>query len=226
MVTHTPDAPTEAVVQLTLGALLTASRGLKRSFDSMKQGRWLRVTGKDIRELSVGIIGVGRIGWGLANILQKIGCKHILLNDVIDLNFVPRNSVFEIASKHEIYRRSDVLTLHTPLTTKTQNLVMRDELRVMKPDVVILNFARGGIINEDDLLIFLQENPSASAYIDVFVEEPYSGPLLSVDNAFLSAHLGSMTSLSREQMESEAVQDALNILNGLPPKNPKTFSGN
>lgn len=111
--------------------------------------------------------------------------------------------------KETIYRTCDVITLHLPLTSKTKNLITADELRTFMPHAILINTARGGIVNETDLALCLGNRTLAGAAFDVFETEPYTGELCGKDNVILTCHLGSMTEDCRARMEIEATEEAI-----------------
>jgi D-3-phosphoglycerate dehydrogenase len=118
--------------------------------------------------------------------------------------------------KEQIYRESDLLTLHVPLTPATRNLITARELKLMKPGALLINTSRGGIVDEQALADALQGNRLAGAAVDVFQQEPYSGPLASIENCLLTCHMGSMSKDCRMRMEMEATEEALRFIKGEP----------
>ena len=120
----------------------------------------------------------------------------------------------EQAGLDVIYRGSDIVSPHVPMTAQTKNMVRREHLLLMKPDAVIVNTARGGIINEDDLADVLSAGHLSGAAVDVFCEEPYSGRLASIGRCLLTSHMGSMSIDCRTRMEIEATEEAIRYLTG------------
>ena len=115
-----------------------------------------------------------------------------------------------------IYREADVISLHVPLTMLTRNMISRRELEMMKPDAILINTARGGIVDERALYDVIREGHLAAVGIDTFEHEPYTGPLASVNQCLLTAHMGSMSKDCRAQMEIEATREAVCFLTGEP----------
>jgi len=211
-VSYTPDAPAPAVAELTIGMMLTLLRSVHVSNSQMHAGQWHRFFGRRLSNVTIGIIGAGRIGKGVIKHLQGFGNPHILVNDIEpDLQFGDEYEL-EWVSKEQIYQEADIISLHLPLTGKTKNMIHTEHLRMMKDDAIILNTARGGIINEDDLYDVLQTGHLSGAAIDVFDFEPYTGKLRDIERCLLTAHMGSMSVDCRTRMEVEATEEAVRFL--------------
>jgi D-3-phosphoglycerate dehydrogenase len=120
----------------------------------------------------------------------------------------------EWVDKEEIYRHADVISLHVPLTVQTKNMIRREHLLQMKPDAMLINTSRGGIINEHDLAEVLNAGHLSGASIDVFEQEPYHGELAQIDRCLLTSHMGSMSVDCRTRMEIEATEEAVRFLTG------------
>ena len=125
------------------------------------------------------------------------------------------NKEFNIkwTDKETIYQQADIITIHTPLTSQTKNMVKKEQLLCMKEDAIVINTARGGIINEQDLYDVMQENHLSGAAIDVFDFEPYDGKLSEIKRCILTAHMGSMSVDCRTRMEIEATEEIVRFLN-------------
>jgi len=215
-VSYTPDAPAPAVAELTIGMMLTLLRSVHVSNSQMHGGQWHRFFGRRLSNVTIGIIGAGRIGKGVIKHLQGFGNPHILVNDIEpDLQFGDEYEL-EWVSKGQIYREADIISLHLPLTGKTKNMIRTEHLRMMKEDAIILNTARGGIINEDDLYDVLQTEYLSGAAIDVFDFEPYTGKLRDIERCLLTAHMGSMSVDCRTRMEIEATEEVVRFLTRKP----------
>jgi len=212
-VSYTPDAPAPAVAELTIGLMLSLLRSVHISNAQMHRGEWQRHFGRRIPEVTIGIIGTGRIGGRVLRRLQAFGSPRILVNDIRpDKNIAP-DLKLEWVGKQEIYRQADLISLHVPLTKQTKNMISHDELMMMKLDAMIINTSRGGIINEADLGAVLNAGHLSGAAIDVFDQEPYSGDLYKIDRCLLTSHMGSMSIDCRTRMEIEATEEAVRFLN-------------
>jgi len=213
-VSYTPDAPAPAVAELTVGLMISLLRSVQLSNLKMHQGLWNRYFGRRISEITIGVIGLGRIGSRVLNHLSSFGCSRLLVNDIdVDLKF-DKSLNLERVSKEVIYKEADVITCHVPLTVKTKNMICREQLEMMKTDAIVINTARGGIVNESDLYEVMQAGHLSGAAIDVFEEEPYTGRLGQIDRCLLTSHMGSMSIDCRTRMEIEATEEAVRFLSG------------
>jgi len=213
-VSYTPDAPANAVSDLALGFMLALLRQTHVSNAKMHRGEWQRFLGRRLGEVTIGVIGLGRIGIGVLARLQGFGRPRILVNDIQEKKYIETAFNFEWAEKEELYRQADVITLHVPLTKQTKGMIGEKELRLMKPDAVVINTARGGIINENDLYQVMKDGHLSGAAIDVFEQEPYDGPLKEIERCYLTSHMGSMSADCRARMEIEATQEAIRFIKG------------
>lgn len=220
-VSYTPDAPSNAVSELTLGLILSLLRSIHLANSQMHAGHWERFFGRRIGSSVIGIIGFGRIGSQVASLLKSFSPSKILINDVLPLGtpLLEESTEIKIVSKEEIYRQSDVISLHLPLTNKTHNMITMREMLMMKSTAILVNTSRGGIINELDLQAALVKGVIGGAAIDVFEEEPYNGPLNQISNCLLTSHMGSMSQDCRERMEIEASEEVIRFAKGYPLAN-------
>jgi D-3-phosphoglycerate dehydrogenase len=213
-VSYTPDAPAPAVAELTIGLMLSLLRSVHVANLQLHGGQWHRHFGRRIPEVTIGIIGTGRIGTRVLRRIAAFGTPRVLVNDLKpDPKLVPELKL-EWVGKEDIYRNADVISLHLPLTEHTRNMIRREHLLSMKKDAVIINTSRGGIINEADLAAVLRDGHLSGAAIDVFEHEPYSGELAGIERALLTAHMGSMSVDCRTRMEIEATEEAVRFLTG------------
>lgn len=210
-VSYTPDAPAPAVAELTIGLMLTLLRSLHVSNNQLHEKKWQRIFGRRLEEVTIGLIGAGRIGSRVIEHLSGFGVKKILVNDL-----APQNKLSErfkniewISNKEEIYKNADLISLHLPLNHQTLNMIQTKELMMMKSDAVLINTSRGGIINEKDLYEVMKAGHLSAAGVDVFEQEPYTGNLSEIDRCFLTAHMGSMSIDCRTKMEIEATEEAV-----------------
>ena len=215
-ISYTPDAPAPAVAELSLSMILTLLRSVHVSNLQMHHGNWERIFGRRLTDVTVGIIGVGRIGTHLLRCMSGFGKINILANDIMPNNKLNRDFNLEWVTKDQIYKESDIISLHLPLTSLTRNMICREQLLQMKKGAFVINTSRGGIINEDDLHKAMEEGHLGGAAIDVFENEPYTGKLIEIDRCLLTAHMGSMSIDCRSQMEIEATEEAVRFLAGKP----------
>jgi len=214
-VCYTPDAPAPAVSELTLGLMFNLLRMIHISNTQLHNGVWERKFGRRMADITIGIIGAGRIG---GQVLEKISkafsSTKLLVNDINPNNDLSKHIKLEWSSKQKIYKEADIISIHTPLTAETNNMIQKQQLNSMKSDALIINTARGGIINENDLYDVLESGHLGGAAIDVFEIEPYDGKLANIERCILTAHLGSMSVDCRSQMEIEATQKAIDFISG------------
>lgn len=215
-VSYTPDAPAPAVAELTVGLMLSLLRFVHVANAQLHRGEWRRHFGRRIPEVTIGIIGVGRIGRRVLTRLSSFGTPRVLVNDIHpDTKLVPELKL-EWVDKDEIYRHADVISLHVPPTAHTKNMIRAENLALIKPDALLINTSRGGIINEQDLAAALNAGHLGGAAIDVFEHEPYTGPLANIERCLLTSHMGSMSIDCRTRMEIEATEEAVRFFTGKP----------
>jgi D-3-phosphoglycerate dehydrogenase / 2-oxoglutarate reductase len=222
LVTYTPDAPTNAVVELTILQILNMLRKIQQVHMSVSAYyKWNRYVGKELRDCIVGIIGCGRIGTGVIRVLNGFGVRKIFINDILPGKMFETVNVTPTTCK-DIYATCDIISLHIPLKDQFVNntdFVDYDNLICMKQDVRLLNMSRGGIINESALYMWLKDHKKACAAIDSFDTEPYEGKLRELGNAYLTPHLGSCTFTSRLDMELGAAEEVVRFINHIEPIN-------
>lgn len=214
LVSYTPDAPAPAVAELTVGLMLNLLRHIDTANSSMHRGEWHRYFGRRIGAITVGIIGVGRIGSRVLRHLSAFGSPRVLVNDLSPVQLELGSVRPECTDKETIYREADVISLHLPLTGDTKNMIRYEHLKAMKSDAIVINTSRGGIINEHDLARVLNEGHLSGAAVDVFEQEPYAGELGRLERCLLTSHMGSMSVDCRTRMEIEATEEAVRFLMG------------
>ncbi|MBI5630417.1 MAG: phosphoglycerate dehydrogenase [Elusimicrobia bacterium] len=206
---NTPEAPVQAVAELTVGLMLAVLRRVAEADRAVRAGQWKPLMGGLLGTRTVGVVGLGRIGSRVASLVAAFACPVLGFDPREDL---PRVSGLKRASLDEVIRRADVLTLHAPLLPETRRLMNRERIASMKRGSVLINASRGGLVDESALAAALEEGRLAGAGLDVFEEEPYAGPLRDIPSAVLTAHMGSAAGESRARMEREAAE---NLLRGL-----------
>lgn len=220
-VTFTPEAPADGAAELTVGQILNLLRKTHESDKSIREGAWNRYLGFLVREVKIGVLGIGRIGKRVVKLLgtfqpQLYGCDlkpDIEFGEAHELRWVP---------KEELFQECDLVTIHVPLNKKNYHLVAARELEVMRPGSFLVNLARGGIVDEASLCAALSSGRLSGAAIDVFEDEPYEGPLTRFDNVILTAHMGASAHHSRYLMELGAAEDCVRVLSGESPVSPVT----
>lgn len=202
IVVNTPDGNVMAAAELTVGLIFSIFRNIPQAHWACKHGdfRRNRFKGSELYEKTAGIIGLGRIGSLVATRLKACGMRVIAYDPYISDERFKKFGV-EKVSFETLIKESDLITVHTPKTEETYNMITKKEFGMMKKGVRIVNCARGGIINEIDLYNAIKEGIVAAAAIDVFDKEPnyeleyqeYKHPLLDLDNVIITPHLGAST---------------------------------
>ncbi|MDO6746297.1 phosphoglycerate dehydrogenase [Gilvimarinus sp. 1_MG-2023] len=208
-VAYTPDAPTIAVAELSVGLILDCCRKVTETNNNLKtQGVWRRHMGTLLNNRTVGLLGLGRIGKTLVHMLAGFNVNFIAHDHNADIAFSKLYNI-TLAPKVDVLKYSDIVSMHLPLTESTRDYITYDDLSLMQRHAILINTARGGIVNEEALYQALQSQKVAAAAVDVFYDEPYSGPLKELDNCILTCHMGASTTSSRVDMEIQAVQEAI-----------------
>ncbi|MGE3309539.1 MAG: NAD(P)-dependent oxidoreductase [Limisphaerales bacterium] len=207
LVSNTPDGPTEAVAELTLAALLCLARNLEPSNRALHAGEWPKTIGRSIAELSVLVIGFGRIGRNVAALLARMGARILVCDP-----FLPQNAStapFQRVTLHEGLAEADVVTLHA---SGDQPILGDDEFARARKGLIVLNSARGELVDEEALVRALGSGQVGKAWFDAFWREPYTGPLAAFPQVLMTPHCSTYTRRCRLSMESEAVRNLLRDL--------------
>ena len=214
VVMNTPGGNTVTTAEHALSLMMSLARNIPQATASLKAGKWekKKFEGVELFKKTLGIIGMGAIGTQLAKRAQGLGMTVLAYDPYLSAERAEQLGV-EVSDLDGIYRRSDFITVHTPLTDETRGLISNDTIAKMKDGVRIINCARGGIIKETDLYEALKSGKVAGAALDVFEKEPpENNPLLSLDNFICTPHLGAST---REAQENVAVAVAEQIVDYL-----------
>jgi len=209
VVRNTPDAVTDPVAELTLAGILSLLRHIGEMDRALRAGNWERKMGGLLRGRTVGIVGLGRIGRRLTELLKPFEVT-VLASDRAPDERVAAELGATYVELGELLERSDIVTLHVPGMARP--LIGADELARMQPHALLVNASRGGLVDEEALAAALREERLAGAYVDTFVDEPYSGPLAQFEQVLVTPHAGSYAREARARMESEAVDNLLGAL--------------
>ncbi len=211
IVLNTPETPKIAVAELTISLILNLLKKIVNVDKNVKSGLWKPEIGNILSGKTLGIIGMGRIGKQLVELLLPFKLKILAYEINPDNEFISSSKV-KLVSLDTLLSRSDIITLHIPLTKQTEHIIGEKELAKMKKNAIIINTARGGLINEEDLYNFIKEKEIAGAAIDAFEEEPYIGKLKDLDNIILTPHIGTYTVETRKNMEIESAKNLIKAL--------------
>lgn len=207
---NTPDSHIDAVAELALAGLLNGLRGQIPSDRAIRAGLWERSMGRLLRGKTVGVVGMGKVGKALIQLLQPFKVVVLAYDPYWDEAFAAQFQVQRV-SLEQLLTNADAVSLHVP-GSKGLALIGAPELALLKPDAVLVNTARGGLVDELALIEHLGRNPRGVAVLDVFSEEPYGGPLAALPNALFSAHVGAYAEECRVDMEMQAVENLINAL--------------
>lgn len=212
---HTQGVNKRSVSELTLGCILSLLRNIYVSSNLLKSNIWEKNGGVQLTNKTIGIIGIGNIGKDLIQLLQAFNCK-ILVNDIIEQKeYYEKYNLFE-TTKEDIYKSADIITIHTPLNDSTKYMINKKSLSIMKSNAVVINTARGGIINQEDLKWALKNNIIAGAAIDAYeMEPPEDLEFLGLPNLINTPHIGGNAMEAVQAMGESAIENILNwIKNG------------
>ncbi|MBW2150585.1 MAG: phosphoglycerate dehydrogenase [Deltaproteobacteria bacterium] len=228
VVTNTPGANAVAVAELTICLMLALARNLCEANQATHQGRWPRYTGIGLRGKTIGLVGFGSIGKEVALRLKHFGCLLLATDPAIDFNTAQKIGVGIVSFKHLI-SRSDMVSLHLPVTASTVKMINHETLQQMKPGAFLINTARGELVDEKALFEALESNHLAGAAFDVFSQEPpdKNNLLLKNPKVICTPHMGARTDDAMNQMGTIAMQDCLAVLRGeraLNVVNPEVYS--
>lgn len=215
IVMNAPTGNTLAATELTMGMILAAARKIPLANQSLKSGEWDRkkFMGIQLYGKVLGVVGLGRIGSNVAVRAKSFGMKIVAYDPYIKKSKADSLGVKLYDNLEQLLKESDVITFHTPLTNETHNMITTSEINIMKNGVIVVNCARGGIVNENDLYEAVKSGKVFAAGIDVFEEEPpTNNKLLSLDNVFVTPHIGANT---YEGQKGVAIIIAENVLNAL-----------
>jgi glyoxylate reductase len=226
-VTNTPDVLTEATADLAFGLLIDAARRITEGDRLVRAGSWTGWTptfllGTRVHGMTLGIVGLGRIGGAVARRARGFG-MHVLYHQRRRLPEAMERALGAtyVASLDEMCSFADAITIHCPLTAETRHLFSDERLARMRSGAILINTARGPIVDEAALAHALENGTVAAAGIDVFEEEPRVNPaLIAQPNAVLAPHIGSADRPTREAMAKLAVENVLRVLRGKPALTP------
>ncbi len=207
-VLNTPEAPAQAVAELTMGLMLAALRQICHTDQAVRKGEWPRTQGGLLAAQTVGIIGLGHIGRRVAKLCQAFEANVIAHDPHVDqaptsVSLVPFDQLLATA---------DIISLHVPYGPELHHLLDAQAFTNMQSGAIVINAARGGLVDEHALSEALNTGKLKAAALDTFEQEPYQGPLLECQNLILSSHVGSLAKEARQNMEIEAAE---NLLRGL-----------
>ena len=217
--TFCPGVNHTTVAEHTFALLLALSRKLVTEVNHTAKGEWVRLTGCEIMGKTIAIIGLGRVGKEVAKRAKAFGMNLIAFGSYWDENFAKEYQVKRCQTLEEALFNADIISLHKNLTDEARGLINKDRIKKMKPNTIILNCARGELVNQQDLADALNKNQLAGYATDVLDEEPPSRdhPILNAKNALVTPHIGSRTHESVQRQALMAVRNLTLVLKGKKP---------
>jgi glyoxylate reductase len=226
VVTNTPGVLTETTADLTFALLMATARRLIEASDFLRNGEWgawspMQLTGQDIAGSTIGVIGLGRIGESLIKRAKGFDMKVLYYNRTRKPEKEEEFGV-QYAMLNELLKQSDYVCILIPYSPEVHHLIGKEELALMKENAILINSARGGIVDEDALYDALSNGQIWGAGLDVFEQEPVpvNHPLLSLPNVVALPHIGSASVQTRLKMAHLAADNIVNVLKGDPPLTP------
>lgn len=225
IVMNAPGGNTIATCEQTFALILAVARNIPIAHVSLKNKQWQRskLKGAELYSKALGIIGFGRIGKEVAKRALAFGME-VLVSDPFVTEEIAQRTGVKLASLQEVLKRADFITVHTPLTEETKNLISKEEFSMMKPKAFVINCARGGIVDEDALYEALKNKKIAGAALDVFSKEPpFDSKLLELDNLIVTPHLGASTEEAQVNVAIEVAHCVKDALLGKAIKNAVNY---
>lgn len=209
-VCNTPDAPSLPVAELAIAQMLNLLRQTSFADRGIREGRWLPLMGALLSNKTIGLVGFGRIGRQLTQLLGGFNTNILVSDPYISSDAIPIN--IQKVELDFLLQNSDIVSLHLPYSLQSHHLIDTRALALMKGSAYLVNVSRGGLVDEGALIEALKRGKIAGAALDVFELEPYAGPLLQLDNVVLTSHMGSYAQEARARMELEAVSNLIKAL--------------
>lgn len=217
-VTITPGANSKSVADLTMGLILNAARNISGMDRAIRNNEWYRYTGCELNNKIIGIVGMGHIGGEVAKRAYAFGMKILAYDIYPRQDFIEKYNVTYV-SLEKLFKQSDVITLHAPAIKATENMINRDSLNLMKSTAILVNAARGELINEEDLYEALKNKKIGFAALDVYKNEPLkNSKLTELENIVFTAHAGAYTKSAVIGAGVIASEEIVRVLSGEEPK--------
>jgi len=211
------DSSNSATVELTWALILGLARNLREEAENMYQGYWQTTLGHELKGKTLGILGLGKIGSQVSKVALAFGMNVIAWSENLKLSVAKDNQVLAV-TKEELLKKSDFITIHTVLSDRTKNLIIKKDLELMKETAFLINTSRGPIVNEFDLIEALEKNLIAGAGLDVYDIEPLpeNHKLRFLSNALLLPHLGYVTKENYEVFYTQMFENLKSFAEGKP----------
>ncbi len=215
VVANAPGTNSVSVAEMAMALILTLARKIPHFIEQIKRKEWGATSfGLELEGKTIGIVGFGRIGKKVGQYAQAFGMRILYYDPLITEEIFPYKKV----GLEELFKESDFISLHAPLTEETREMVNDKLLSLMKKEAFLINTARGELINEEALYIYLKESRIAGAALDVFTHEPpFDNPLLSLPNVIATPHISSHTREANLKMGNIAAENIIRVLDGEEP---------
>jgi Phosphoglycerate dehydrogenase and related dehydrogenases len=227
-VVNTPGRNATAVAEFTIGAILAETRLIRVGHESLRKGEWrgdlyrADRTGRELNEMTVGVVGYGNIGTKVVRLLRAFGCKVLVCDPYVQLSADDRNAGVELVNLDTLLERSDVVTMHARVTEETRGMIDKEAFARMRPGTLFINTARGPLVDYDALYDALASGHLAGAMLETFAVEPVPAdwPLLQLPNVTLTPHIAGASVRTVTYAAEQAAEEVRRYLAGLPPVNP------
>jgi D-3-phosphoglycerate dehydrogenase / 2-oxoglutarate reductase len=227
-VVNTPGRNASAVAEFAIGAILAETRLIRVGHEALRKGEWrgdlyrADRTGRELNEMTVGVIGYGNIGTRVVRLLRAFGCKILVADPYVQLSAEDRNVGVELVALDDLLSRSDVITLHPRVTEETRQMINAATIARMRPGTILVNTARGPLVDYDALYEALVSGQIGSAMLETFAVEPVPAdwPLLQLPNVTLTPHIAGASVRTVTYAAEQAAEEVRRFIAGLPPINP------
>lgn len=228
LVVNAPGRNASAVAEFTIGAILSETRKIRQGHEALRKGQWrgdlyrADVIGRELNEMTIGVIGYGNVGTKVVRLLRAFGCKILVTDPYIQLAPDDLEAGVVLTSFDQVLSQSDVVTLHPRVTDETRQMMNADAFAAMKPDALFVNTARGPLCDYEALYQALVEGEIASAMLETFAVEPVpeDWPLLQLPNVTLTPHIAGASMRTITFAAEQAAEEIRRYLAGEPPRNP------
>ena len=227
-VVNTPGRNASAVAEFTIGAILAETRLIRTGHESLRKGEWrgelyrADVTGRELSEMTVGVVGYGNIGTKVVRLLRAFGTKVLVHDPYVQLSAEDRNAGVEHVALDDLLSRSDIVTLHPRVSEETRNMANAEAFAKMKPGALFVNTARGPLCDYDALYEALVSGHLGGAMLETFAVEPVPAdwPLLQLPNVTLTPHIAGASVRTVTYAAEMAADEVRRYIAGEPPVNP------
>jgi len=215
VILNTQEAAANAAAELTVGLIISLARSIPHADRSMKEGKWIKkqLMGWELRDKTLGIIGLGNVGERVARFAKALGMKILITKRTPPAPDLLKELEAEFVLLKELLQRSDVVTIHVPLTEETKHMIDAQEIRLMKKGAFLINTARGAIVDEKALLDALKSGKLGGAALDVYETEPPEDlSLISLPNVICTPHIGAQTERAQRTVAASIAEKIINLL--------------